>query len=143
MYQLSICHLYPDLLNLYGDHGNIQALKKRMEWRGIEAIVYPVSLGDMFSPSDYDIVFIGGGQDYEQGILHTDLMERKKEGIREAVENDVVFLCICGGYQLMGLYYKTSGGDEIPCLGIMNHWTIGNEKRMIGDLIFSIEGLDQ
>lgn len=143
MYQLSICHLYPDLLNLYGDHGNIQALKKRMEWRGIEAIVYPVSLGDMFSPSDYDIVFIGGGQDYEQGILHTDLMERKKEGIREAVENDMVFLCICGGYQLMGLYYKTSGGDEIPCLGIMNHWTIGNEKRMIGDLIFSIEGLDQ
>ncbi|HEY8499846.1 MAG TPA: glutamine amidotransferase [Clostridia bacterium] len=143
MYQLSICHLYPDLLNLYGDYGNIQALKKRMEWRGIEANVYPVSLGDMFSSSDYDIVFMGGGQDYEQGILYTDLLEYKKEGISEAVENGVVFLCICGGYQLMGLYYKTPGGDEIPCLGIMNHWTIGNEKRMIGNLIFSIEGLNQ
>ena len=90
MYQLSICHLYPDLLNLYGDYGNIQALKKRMQWRGIEAAVSQVSLGDRFSPSDYDIVFIGGGQDYEQSILYADLIEYKKEGITEAVENGVV-----------------------------------------------------
>ncbi len=143
MYQLSICHLYPDLLNLYGDYGNIQALKKRMQWRGIEAAVSQVSLGDRFSPSDYDIVFIGGGQDYEQSILYADLIEYKKEGITEAVENGVVFLCICGGFQLMGLYYKTPEGEEIPCLGIMDHWTIGNEKRLVGNLIFSIEGLNQ
>ncbi len=143
MYQISICHMYPDLLNLYGDYGNIQALKKRMEWRGIDVVIHSVSLGDEFFPSAYDIVFIGGGQDYEQGILQADLLEQKKDGIAAAVENDVVFLCICGGYQLMGHYYKVSDGNEIQCLGIMNHWTIAGEKRMIGNLVFSVEGLNQ
>ena len=62
MYEISICHLYPDLLNLYGDYGNIQALIRRLEWRGINVQVHPVSIGDPFSPDSYDIVFIGGGQ---------------------------------------------------------------------------------
>lgn len=143
MYQITICHLYPDLLNLYGDFGNIQALKKRMEWRGIEVTIVPVSLGEPFLPTEYDIVFMGGGQDYEQTILHTDLLGLKKEAILSAVENGMVFLCICGGYQLMGLYFKLSSGKEIECLGAMNHWTIGSEKRLIGNLIFSVEGLKQ
>jgi len=143
MYQITICHLYPDLLNLYGDYGNIQALKKRLEWRGVEVSVVPVSLGEPFHSDEYDIVFMGGGQDYEQDILHSDLLGLKKKPIMSAVENGMVFLCICGGYQLMGLYFKQSNGKEIECLGIMNHWTIGSEKRLIGNLIFSIEGLKQ
>jgi len=143
MYEISICHLYPDLLNLYGDYGNIQALVRRLEWRGINAQVQPVSIGDPFLPDQYDIVFIGGGQDFEQDILHRDLLEQKKKPLIEAVESGTVFLCICGGYQLMGLYYKQSNGTEIECLGAMNHWTIGDEKRLIGNIVFRIDGLKQ
>ncbi len=143
MYRISICHMYPDLLNIYGDYGNIQSLKKRLEWRGIEADIRPVSLGDTFSPDEYDIVFIGGGQDYEQDILHTDLLTQKKAALLEAVENNTVFLCICGGYQLMGKYYRLGGGKELECLGAMNHWTIAGEKRLIGNLVFEAEDLKQ
>jgi len=143
MYEINICHLYPDLLNLYGDYGNIQALVRRLEWRGISVQVHPVSIGDPFLPDEYDIVFIGGGQDYEQDILHKDLLAIKKQPLIEAVESGMVFLCICGGYQLMGRYYKLSDGTEIECLGAMNHWTIGHEKRLIGNLVFKIEGLKQ
>jgi CobQ-like glutamine amidotransferase family enzyme len=143
MYNITICHMYPDLLNLYGDRGNIIALKKRLEWRGIEVTVKSVSLGDEFLPDEYDIVFLGGGQDFEQDILHNDLIKVKKEAIINAIENDVVFLCICGGYQLMGKYYISQSKKEIECLGAMDHWTISSEKRNIGNLIFSIEGLKQ
>lgn len=143
MYEINICHLYPDLMNLYGDFGNIQALVRRLEWRGINVKIHPVSIGDPFLHDMYDIVFIGGGQDYEQDILHKDLLSHKKEPLIEAVENGTVFLCICGGYQLMGKYYKLSDGTEIECLGAMNHWTIGHEKRLIGNLVFKIEGIKQ
>ncbi|HZK27187.1 MAG TPA: glutamine amidotransferase [Thermoclostridium sp.] len=143
MYEINICHLYPDLLNLYGDYGNIQALVRRLEWRGIDVVVHPVSLGDPFALDTYDIVFVGGGQTYEQEILHQDLLELKKESLIEAIENDTVFLCICGGYQLMGKYYKLVDGTELECLGAMNHWTIDSGKRMTGDLIFKIDGLNQ
>ena len=81
MYHISICHLYPDLLNLYGDYGNITALKKRLEWRGIEVSIQPISIGEEFFPEEYDIVFLGGGQDYEQDILHNDLIDLKKESV--------------------------------------------------------------
>jgi len=143
MYNITICHMYPDLLNLYGDYGNIMALKKRLEWRGIDASIKSVSLGDEFLPGEYDIVFLGGGQDYEQDILHNDLINQKKEAIINAIEDNVVFLCICGGYQLMGKYYISQNQKEIECLGAMNHWTVNSEKRNIGNLIFSIEGLKQ
>jgi len=143
MYNITICHMYPDLLNLYGDLGNIIALKKRLEWRGIEVTVKSVSLGDEFLPDEYDIVFLGGGQDYEQDILHQDLIKNKKKAVIDAIEKDVVFLCICGGYQLMGKYYISQNKKEIECLGAMDHWTINSEKRNIGNLIFSIEGLKQ
>jgi CobQ-like glutamine amidotransferase family enzyme len=143
MYEIKICHLYPDLLNLYGDYGNIQALVRRLEWRGINVSVHPISIGDPFLPDAYDIVFMGGGPTNEQEILHKDLLGLKKAPLIEAVENDTVFLCICGGYQLMGQYYKLSDGTELECLGAMNHWTIDHEKRMTGNLIFEIEGLKQ
>jgi len=143
MYHISICHLYPDLLNLYGDYGNITALKKRLEWRGIEVSIQPISIGEEFFPEEYDIVFLGGGQDYEQDILHNDLIDLKKESVIEAIENNVVFLCICGGYQLMGKYYISHDKKEIECLGALNLWTIGGARRIIGNLIFSMEGLKQ
>lgn len=117
MYEISICHLYPDLLNIYGDYGNIQALVRRLEWRGINAHVHSVSIDQPFVQDEYDIVFIGGGQNYEMDILHKDLLSLKKEPLIEAVENGTVFLCICGGYQLMGKYYKFADGTELEGMG--------------------------
>ncbi|MDP4181428.1 MAG: glutamine amidotransferase, partial [Bacillota bacterium] len=113
MYELNICHLYPDLLNLYGDRGNIIALKRRSEWRGIKINITNITLGDCYIPESYDIVFLGGGQDYEQSIIQDDLLKQKGGAIRNAVKNDKIFLCICGGYQLLGKYYKTWDGKEI------------------------------
>jgi CobQ-like glutamine amidotransferase family enzyme len=141
MYQLNICHLYPDLLNLYGDKGNILALTRRSQWRGIDVKVTNVSLGNQFDPEDYDIVFLGGGQDYEQEIIQDDLINDKGNEIKNAIENNKVFLCICGGYQLLGKYYKTWDGKEIEFLGALNLWTIGGEKRMIGNIVFECDFL--
>lgn len=141
MYKLQICHLYPDLLNLYGDRGNIIALKKRAEWRGINLNVSNITVGDKFVPEDYDIIFLGGGQDYEQEIIQGDLLKNKGVEIRNAIKNNRVFLCICGGYQLLGKYYKTWDGNEIEFLGALDLWTIGGKKRMIGNIVFQCDFL--
>jgi len=141
MYTINLCHLYPDLLNLYGDRGNIISLSKRCEWRGINIVVHNLSLGDTFSAEQYDIVFLGGGQDYEQEIIQDDLLKSKGNEIRNAIENDKVFLTICGGYQLLGKYYKTWDGKEIEFLGALDLWTIGGKKRMIGNIVFECDFL--
>ena len=141
MYQIKICHLYPELLNLYGDRGNIIALKKRCEWRGIDADVFNVSIGGSFNPGEYDIIFLGGGQDYEQEILQNDLLRVKSGEIKSAIEAGKIFLCICGGYQLLGHYYRTWDGREIECLGALDLWTIGGRERMIGNIVFECDFL--
>lgn len=132
---LRICHLYPDLLNLYGDRGNLLTLQRRCEWRGIACTVTPVSLGQPFTAGDFDLVFLGGGQDYEQNLLHRDLLEQKGQDIREAVNDGLVFLCICGGFQLMGKYYEEQDGHRIECLGAIDLWTVGQADRLIGDIV--------
>ncbi len=141
MFEIKICHLYPDLLNLYGDRGNIIALTKRCQWRGIQVSYHSISLGDTFDPEAYDIVFMGGGQDYEQGIIQDDLMGEKRKRIIEAVEGGKVFLAICGGFQLLGKYYRTHDGKEIECIGALNLWTHGGNKRLIGNLVFACDFL--
>jgi lipid II isoglutaminyl synthase (glutamine-hydrolysing) len=141
MYEINICHLYPDLLNLYGDKGNVIALNKRCEWRGIRSKIHNVTLGDSFVPEEYDIIFLGGGQDYEQEIIQDDLLNIKGNEIRNAVKNNKVFLTICGGYQLLGKYYQTWDGKDIEFLGALDLWTIGGKKRMIGNVIFECDFL--
>jgi CobQ-like glutamine amidotransferase family enzyme len=141
MYELTICHLYPDLMNLYGDRGNIIALTKRCQWRDIDVKVVHVSLNDIFEHDKYDIVFMGGGQDYEQTIIQDDLISGKSNGIKEAVEAGKVFLGICGGLQLLGKYYRTHTGKEIECIGALNLWTHGGEKRLIGNLVYEVDFL--
>lgn len=141
MYEITICHLYPDLLNLYGDRGNIIALTKRCEWRGIQVQIKSLSLNDRFSPEACDILFIGGGQDYEQSIIQDDLQKGKREAIREAVEANKVILAICGGFQLLGRYYKTHDGKEIECIGALDLWTHGSSDRLIGNLIYECDFL--
>ena len=100
--ELKICHLYPDVLNLYGDRGNVVCMQKRLQWRGIEATVTNVSVGEPLRANDYDLFFIGGGQDFEQEVLLQDLSGEKTNEIKSAVEDGKTFLAICGGYQLLG-----------------------------------------
>jgi len=133
---LRIVHLYPDLLNLYGDRGNLLALQRRCQWRGIDCDISAVSLDQPFQGDDCDLVFLGGGQDYEQNLLHRDLLDKKGPAIRQAVEDGLVFLCVCGGYQLMGRYYEEQDGHKIECLGAIDIWTVGQSRRMIGDTIY-------
>ena len=104
--KLTIGHLYPDLLNLYGDRGNIQCLRKRLEWRGMQAEVIPFLSGDDIDFSKLDIVLLGGGSDREQELVCGFLKNIQKD-FKNFVENDGVVLAVCGGYQLLGRYYKT------------------------------------
>lgn len=139
--KIRLCHLYPDLLNLYGDRGNILALKRRAELRGIDFTVESVSLGEKFDPDRYDMIFLGGGQDAEQNIIRSDFVSEKGAMIRKAVNDNKVFLCICGGYQMMGHYYEEHDGQRIECLGAVNIWTVGKKNRFIGDTVYSCDFL--
>ncbi len=135
---IKILYLYPDMLELYGDYGNIQVLKYRIESRGYKAIIDRYSIGDG-APNfnDYDIVFAGGGADNEQSILAKDLV-KYKENIKEAVNNGVFFLLICGAYQLFGKYYKGVEGNIIPGLEVFDYYTVANpdrKKRCIGNIV--------
>ena len=136
--KINIYHLYPDLLDLYGDRGNILALAARTSWRGIDNEVYKVSLGDSLNIKEADILFIGGGSDREQSILVEDLGKRRDE-IKEAIDDGLVVLAICGGYQMLGQYYQTSEGVRIPGLSILDLYTIAGKKRLIGNVIAEIE----
>ena len=138
MKELKILYLYPDILELYGDYGNIQVLKYRLEKRGYKAIIEKYSIGDKAPDfKNYDLVFAGGGADQEQSILAKDLI-KYKDNIKEAVNNGVFFLLICGAYQLFGKYYKGVEGNIIPGLEIFNYYTEAIEnrkKRCIGNII--------
>ncbi|KZL89785.1 type 1 glutamine amidotransferase [Clostridium magnum] len=141
--ELNICHLYPDLLNVYGDLGNILILKYRAEQRGIQVNVTNLSLGDPFDPSKYDITFFGGGQDYEQSIVSDDINLAKKTGLTEYIEDEKVFLCICGGYQLLGKYYTTPDGEKLEGLGILDIYTEGGDTRFIGNTVIHNEEFNE
>lgn len=135
-YSLRLCHMYPDLLNLYGDRGNILALLQRSQRRGLDLTIESVSMDEHFDADRYDIVFLGGGQDAEQNIIRRDFVEKKGEDIRKAVDKDKVFLCICGGYQMMGHYYEEHDGTRIDCLGLVDVHTVGKKNRFIGDTVY-------
>lgn len=134
--KLNICHLYPDVLNLYGDTGNVLCLKKRLEWRGIEAEVTKLPIGASADFAAFDLFFIGGGQDFEQGVLLEDLHAGRDKEIISAVEDGKVFLAVCGGYQMLGAYYETHTGEKCDFIGALDLYTKGTEKRMIGDYMF-------
>lgn len=134
--ELKICHLYPDILNLYGDRGNIITMRRRLADRGIAATVDECSIGQALDASQYDIFFIGGGQDFEQEILLRDLATGKAKEIIAAVEEDKTFLAICGGYQMLGQYYKTWDGHQLDFIGALNLHTVGAKERMIGNYMF-------
>ena len=139
--ELKICHLYPDILNLYGDRGNILCMEKRLLWRGISVSSEGISIGQPLNASSYDLFFIGGGQDFEQEVLLEDLKTGKSDEIKAAVEDGKTFLAICGGYQMLGAYYKTWDGHQCDFIGALNLHTVGQKERMIGNYAFTCEEL--
>ncbi len=134
MSDLIIAHLYPYEMNIYGDTGNVIALRRRLEWRGLAARVDPVAVGAGYDLAAADIVFGGGGQDRSQLEVADDL-QRRGPAIHEAVAAGTVFLTICGTYQLFGRRFLTQDGREIPGIGVFAMDTIGGRKRMIGNVV--------
>ena len=140
---IRLAHLYPKLMNLYGDRGNIICLRRRCEARGIKLTVDELDLGDRLDPQACDVIFIGGGQDREQRRIVRDLIDVKGEAIRRAVEEGVTALAVCGGYQLFARYYRPAAGEDLPGLGIFDAFTQHpgeNVARCIGNVVAEWDG---
>lgn len=137
--KIKLLHMYPNVLDLYGDGGNVEVLKYRCKMRGIELETAAHYLGteDTADFSGQDIIYLGGGADYEQQLLAEDLLSCR-EKILKAYQSGVFMLMICGGYQLMGQYYKDSNGEEIPGLGLFPYYTQASRNkrdRCIGNIV--------
>jgi len=133
--RLRICHLYPELMNLYGDRGNIISFVRRAEWMGISAETDKVTLGEERDFEKYDILFVGGGQDREQRLICRDFQQVKGKALAQAIEAGTVTLAVCGGYQLLGKYYKTGAGEVLDGISVLDAWTIAGTKRLIGNVV--------
>ncbi len=129
--KISIAHLYPKLLNLYGDIGNIITLKKRCEWRGINVEFEEIGIGDKIN--EHDIYFIGGGQDKQQEEV-ADELYKQKDFLTEERDRNTVFLGICGGYQLFGHYYQPHNKERLNGISLMDAYTVAGNKRFIGNV---------
>lgn len=134
MSRITIYHLYPDHLNLYGDRGNILALQRRARWHGIEPVVAPMEPGKEINLERCHILFMGGAQEAGQKLVYRHFAERNLE-LFEMIEKGLVILAICGSFQLLGRYYTDSAGEKIPGLGLFNFYTTASRKRAIGDII--------
>ncbi len=136
---IKIAYLYEDLMNTYGDAGDVKILRYLLKMRGYNTSVANISLDDDFDAFDYDFVFFGGGQDFEQTVVAKDL-QRHKETLEKYINAGKPMLAICGGYQLMGTYYKTVEGTTIKGLDILPlHTVFKADKRMIGDTRYMTE----
>jgi len=130
---IQVGHLYPDYLNIYADRGNIAVLARRAEARGHELEVLAINPRDDVPPA-VDLFYVGGGQDREQALVARDLVS-KREALHEAVAGGAAFLAVCGGFQLLGAYYRDRTGAELPGIGLLPAHTIAGETRMIGDVL--------
>lgn len=137
MMNIKILHLYPKEMNLYGDHGNILSLKRRLEWRGYSVSVINYEPG-MDIPDDVDIIFGGGGQDSGQSKIEKDLILIAPK-IKKMIDDGTPALVICGLYQLFGSYFLTSEGQKIQGMGILDAVTTGGNTRLIGNVVIESE----
>jgi CobQ-like glutamine amidotransferase family enzyme len=133
--RFTIGWLYPDLMNIYGDRGNIVTLFQRARWRGLDANVLELGKGGHAGIADVDVFFFGGGQDREQALVYDDLLETKAVHLAAAVQEGAAVLAVCGGYQLLGHYYETATGDHMPGIGLIDVRTEAGGRRCIGDVV--------
>lgn len=133
MRPFKIYHLFYDLLNLYGDRGNIACIEKRLAWRNIPYETHLITIEDDFDLSDADFVLLGGGSDREQAIV-CNRLKQVKDILQAYIESNGVLLAICGGYQLLGTSYILNG-ETIEGLGILDFKTIKGDTRLIGNVV--------
>jgi hypothetical protein len=136
--RIRLGHLYPDYLNIYADRGNIAVLARRAAWRGHDLDVTELTVGDRIDPDAHELLYIGGGQDREQALVARELAA-KSEQVLEAAAGGVAVLAVCGGYQLLGRFYRFGSGEELPGVGLFPLHTIAGERRMIGDILLDCE----
>jgi CobQ-like glutamine amidotransferase family enzyme len=135
--KIAVAHLYPDYLNIYADRGNLAVLTGRARRRGIEVDVRSVGLGAA-TPADANLFYVGGGQDREQALIAPDLAARGA-ALADAVAGGAVVLAVCGGYQLLGRFYRDRSGAEQPGAGVLPVHTIAGGRRLIGDVLLECE----
>lgn len=136
--RLVVGHLYPELLNIYADRGNIAVLARRAALRDVELEVRAVSLRDRLDEESVDLYYLGGGQDRDQAVAAPDLAA-KAPAIRAGLEGGAALLAVCGGYQLLGRSYRDAKGRELPGAGILPLETVAGDRRMIGDVLLECE----
>ena len=135
---LRVCALYPDLMNIYADRGNLLVLERRCLWRGIGFELQASGLGESVDPDAHDLFYLGGGQDRDQRLCADDLLQRKRDALHAAAARGAVVLGVCGGYQLLGSSY-TLGEEQIPGVGLLDVRTVrGDQPRLIGNVAIEV-----
>lgn len=135
--KLVIAHLYPELMGIYGDRGNVLALARRASWHGHEIEVRHLTRGERPDLSSVDVLVLGGGQDKEQVVVCEDLQGPLGTELKAAIEDGLVVLAICGGYQLLGHYYQPHRGIRLPGLSVFDAYTEAGPRRFIGNVVIS------
>jgi lipid II isoglutaminyl synthase (glutamine-hydrolysing) len=134
-YRLRLAHLYPEQMNIYGDRGNILTLTQRCAWRGVEVELLPIGVGATVDWNAVDLAFFGGGQDSGQALIADDFVGRQGGSLRAAIDDGLVMLAICGGYQLLGHFFLTHTGEKLPGIGAIDVHTVGGDVRLIGNIV--------
>lgn len=137
--ELKICHLYPDIMNLYGDAGNLICIEKRLQWRGIESSVTAVGLGEKPDFDQFDLVFIGSGREEEQRMVAADLLANKADGLKKAAGEGLCILAIGGGMELLGNYIDLPDGSRIEGVGVLDMHSIIGTERHTGNYMFTTD----
>jgi CobQ-like glutamine amidotransferase family enzyme len=135
---LLVGHLFPDYLNIYADRGNIAVLARRAAWRGFQLDVQALGADTEIPPGEHDLFYVGGGQDREQALI-APALAALAPALHEAFERGAAFLAVCGGYQLLGRFYRDQSGEEQPGVGLLPLHTIAGARRMIGDVLLECE----
>lgn len=137
---LRVCALYPDLMNIYADRGNLLMLQRRCAWRGLGFALTPAGLGETLAPEAHHLLYLGGGQDRDQVICAEDLVQVKGEALREAAQAGVAVLAVCGGYQLLGRSYELGPGESIEGVGLLDVVTVREAgQRLIGNVAIEVD----
>ncbi len=139
MAELRVCALYPDLMNIYADRGNLLMLRRRCAWRSIAFTLTAAGLGEPIDPDAHDLFYLGGGQDRDQRLCALDLVRTKREALHAAADRGALVLGVCGGYQLLGHRYAL-GGEDIPGLGLVDLETVRSDgPRLIGNVAIEVD----